>query len=137
MLRGVLVGLEEVCVVQGGVNRVVDVVGFLRIMGDKSIERFVAAIGGIGGGAARRVVDIVGGKKAQQLANHGQAVGIVWCDEVRNAAGGIVGHGAAEFLLGDFFVGDGLDDVGTRDKHVRSVGRHENEIGDGGRMYPA
>src|ERR1700682_5644933 len=39
---------------------------------------------------------------------------------------------AAEFLLGDFLVGDGLDDVGASDEHVRSLARHENEIGDGG-----
>ena len=37
-------------------------------------------------------------------------------------------------LLGDVFVGDGLDDVGTGDEHVAGVVHHEDEIGDGGRV---
>src|SRR6266852_5462482 len=126
------VGFEEVGVVDDGVNGVLAVVGFLRIVGDEGVERLIAAIGGIGGGAARRVVDIVGRKKTQQLANHSQAIGVIGRDEVRNAGGGVVGHGAAELLLGDFFVGDGFDDVGTGDEHVGSVAGHKNKIGDGG-----
>src|SRR5712664_4832483 len=126
------VDFEEIGVVDDGVNGVLDVVGFLRIVGDKRVKRFVAAVGGIGRGAARRVVDIVGRKKTEQLANHGQAVGVIGRDEVRNAAGGVVGHGAAELLLGDFFVRHGLDDVGTGDKHIGSVAGHENEVSNGG-----
>src|SRR6266851_3952204 len=126
------VDFEEIGVVDDGVNGVLDVVGFLRIGGDEGVERLIAAIGGVGCGAARRVVDIVRRKKAQQLANHSQAIGIIGSDEVRNAGGGVVGHGAAKLLLGDFFVRDGLDDVGTGDEHVGSVARHKNKIGDGG-----
>ena len=51
-----------------------------------------------------------------------------------NAAGGVVGHGAAEFLLGDFLVRDGFDDVGAGHEHVGRFARHEDEIGDGGRI---
>src|ERR1700756_5003303 len=127
-----LVDFEKVRVVHDGVDRVFDVVGLLRIVGDERIERFIATVNGIGGGAARRVVDIIGGKKTQQFANHGEAIGVVRRDEVRYAARGVVRHGAAEFLLGDFFMGDGFDDVGPGDKHVGGVARHENEIGDGG-----
>src|SRR5216683_7716981 len=124
------VDFEEVGVVNDGVNGVLDVVGLLRIVGYERIERIVAAIDGVGGGAARRVIDVVGRKKAEQLANHGQAVGVIGRDEMRDAAGGVVGHGAAEFLLGYFFVGDGLYDVGAGDEHVGSVARHENKIRD-------
>src|SRR5208282_3910866 len=46
-----------------------------------------------------------------------------------NAAGGIVGHGAAELLLRHLFVGHVLDDVGAGDEHVGGVASHENEIG--------
>src|SRR6266436_365757 len=124
------VNFEKVSVVHDGVNGVLDVVGLLRIVGDERIERFIAAIDTIGGGAARRVVDIVGRKKAQQFANHREAIGIVGSDEVRDAAGGVVGHGTAELLLGHFFVGDGFDDVGPGDEHVGSVASHENKIRD-------
>src|SRR4029077_14562393 len=127
-----LVDFEEVGVIYDRVNGVFDVVGLLRIVGDERIEYIVAAIDGVGGGAARRVIDVVGRKKTEQLANHGQAVGVVGSDEVRDAAGGGVGHGAAEFLLGDFFVGHGFDDVGSCDEHVGSVAGHKNKIGDGG-----
>ena len=46
----------------------------------------------------------------------------------------VVGHGAAELVLGDLFVGDGLDDVGAGDEHVGGVVDHEDEVGDGGRI---
>src|SRR5260370_5810494 len=131
------VDFKEVRVVHDGVNRVFDVVGLLRIVGDERVERFIATVNGIGRGAARRVVDVIGGKKAEQFANHSEAIGVVWCDEVRDARGGVVGHGAAEFLLGDFLVCDGFDDVWPSDKHVGSVPRHENKIGDGGGIHGA
>src|SRR6266478_85398 len=132
ILGEMFVDFEEVRVVDDGVNGVLDVVGLLRIIGDEGVERFIAAVGGIGSGAARRIVYIVGRKKAEQLANHCEAVGVVGSDEVRDAAGGVVSHGAAEFFLGDFLVGDGLNDVGTGDEHVGSVAGHENEVGDRG-----
>ena len=46
----------------------------------------------------------------------------------------IVGHGSAQVLLGDLFVGDRLDHIGTRDEHVRRVLDHQVEVGDGGRI---
>src|SRR6266436_6379090 len=132
ILGEMFVDFEEVGVVNDGVNGVLDVVGFLRVVGYERIERIVAAVSGIRGGAARRVVDVVGRKKAEQLANHGQAVGVIGSDEMRDAAGGVVGHGAAELLLGDFLVRDGLYDIGTGDEHVGRVAGHKNKIGDGG-----
>src|SRR6266481_2145963 len=97
------VDFEEVGVIDNGMDGILDVVRLLRIVGDTGIERIVAAVDRIGGRAARRIVDIVGRKKTKQLANHGQAIGVIGSDEVRDAGGGIVGHGAAEFLLGNFF----------------------------------
>ena len=45
-----------------------------------------------------------------------------------NAAGAVVRHGAAKLILGDFFVRDGLDDVGTGDEHVTGLVDHGDEI---------
>jgi len=44
---------------------------------DERVEGFVAAVGGIGSGAAGRVVDVVGRKEAEQFANHGETIGII------------------------------------------------------------
>ena len=82
--------------------------------------------------AARRILEIVGRKKTHQLANHREAVGVIVGHKMSDAAGRIVRHGAAEFLLGDFLVRDGFDDVGAGHEHVGGVARHENEIGDRG-----
>src|SRR6267154_5769357 len=112
------VDFKEVSVVDNRMNGVFDIVGFLRIVGDKCIEPVIAAVGRVRGGAARWVVNIIGGQKAQQLANHREAVGVIGRDEVRDAAGGVVGHGSAKLLLGDFFVRDSLDDIGPGDEHV-------------------
>ena len=65
-------------------------------------------------GAARRIFAIVLRQVAEQFANHAQAFGVVVRDEMRHAADGVVRHGAAQVLLGDIFVGDGLDDVRAR-----------------------
>ena len=131
IFREVLVDFEEVAVVDDGVNGVLDVVGLLGIVGDQRVERRVAAIGGIGcwRGAAD-LPRLFEGRKLISSRIMAQAIGVVAGDEVSHAAGGVVGHGAAEFLLGDFLVGDGLDDVGAGDEHVGSFAGHENEIGD-------
>src|SRR5258707_15587735 len=112
------VDFEEVRVVHDGLNGVLDVVGLLRIVGYERIERIVAAIDGVGGGAARRVIDVVGRKKAEPAANHGQGVGVIGSDEKRDAAGGVMGHGAAELLLGGFLVGGGLFYIGAGAEHL-------------------
>ena len=45
-----------------------------------------------------------------------------------DAAGAVVGHGAAELLFGHILVGDGLDDVGPSDKHAGGIAGHEHEV---------
>ena len=53
-------------------------------------------------------------------------------EEVGDAGFRVVGHGSAELVFGDLFVGDGLDDFRAGDEHVRGVLDHEDEVGDGG-----
>ena len=121
------------------VDDVLDVVGLLRIFGnERSSSDSSRRSGEIAGGAPRGgIVEIVGRQEAEQLADHGQAIGVVAGNEMRDAAVVVVGHGAAQFLLGDFFVRDGLDHVGPGDEHVGSVARHENKIGDRRRIHGA
>ena len=94
----------------------------------------IGAVPGIVGSAARRVVEIVRRDVADELADHGEAFGVVGCDEMGDAAFGVVGHGAAEFLHRHFLVRHGLDHVRTGDEHVGRVASHEDEVGDGGRI---
>ena len=51
-----------------------------------------------------------------------------------DATGGIVGHRAAEFLLGHFFVRHRFDHVRPGNEHVGSVAGHENKISNGRRV---
>ncbi len=137
----VFVNLEEIIVIHDGMNRVFDVVGLLRVRRNKRVESFVAARGQIGSGASRRILEIVlkivRGQKTHQLTNHGQAIGVVARDEVSDTAFFVVGRRAAEFLLGHFFVRDGFDDVRAGNEHVGSFARHENKIGNRGRVNGA
>ena len=131
----VLVDFKEITIVHDGMNRVLDVVGLLGIERNERIQSCIAARGRVGSSAARRILEIIRGEKTYQLANHGQAIGIVARDKMRHAALFVVGHRAAKLLLGDFFVRDGFDDVGAGHEHVGSFLGHENEIGDRGRVH--
>ena len=42
------------------------------------------------------------------------------------------GWGATEFLHGDVFAGDGLDDVGPGDEHLAGLVDHDDEVGQRG-----
>ena len=118
VLRVVLVDLEEIAVVDDRVNDVLHVVGHVRLVGNYRVELLVDAVDRIGAGLARRVVEIVGRNETQQLAHHGEALGVVAAQEVGDAGGFVVGVRAAELVFGDLFVGDRLDDVGAGDEHV-------------------
>ena len=129
-----LLDFEKVAVVDHGVNDILNVVGQVGFGRNNGVERFVGAVDGIGAGLARRVVQIVRRNEAEQLAHHRQAFGIVVGQEVGHAGGFVVGVRAAELVLGDLFVGHGLDDVRAGDEHVGGLVHHEDEIGDGGRV---
>ncbi len=131
IFRVMFVDFEKIAIVNDGVNGVLHVIRLLRIAGNKCVERFVAASGGVGCGAARGIFQIVRRKKTHQLADHGKAIGIIPRYEVCHAAGGVVSHRAAKLLLGDFLVRDRLDDVRAGNKHVGRFAGHKNEISDG------
>ncbi len=112
------VDFEEETIINNQVDRVFNIVRLLGIGGNERIERFLAASRRIGCVASRRIFQIVGRKKTHQLADHRQAIGVVPRNEMSNAALLVVSHRAAKFLLADFLVRDGLDDVRTSDEHI-------------------
>ena len=130
LLRVVLVHLEEVAVVRDRVDQVQHVVRLVRRRRHQRVERVVFAIERIVGRLARRIVEVVVGHERQQLANQRDALGVVLDGEVRDAALLVVRHRAAEVFLGDVFVRDGLDHVGTGDEHVARLLHHDDEVGD-------
>ena len=128
----VLVDFEECPVVHYAVDYVLDVVRKIRLRRDDAIERGVGAVNGIGTRFARRVVEIVRREEAEQLAQHGEAFGIVVGEKVRHARSFVVRDRPAKLLFGDVFVHDGLDHVWPGDEHVRRVVHHGDEVGDRG-----
>ena len=84
----------------------------------------------------RRVLQVVGREKAQELFDLLDAVGVGLAGELGHAALGVVGHGAAQVLKADLLAGDALDDVRAGDEHVRGVLHHEDEVGHGRENRP-
>ncbi len=80
-----LLHFEEVGVVDYGVDHIFHVIGKIRLCGDNLVQRGIGAVDWIGAGFARGVVKIIRGHKAQQLAHHRQALGVIMREKVRYA----------------------------------------------------
>ena len=80
----------------------------------------------------RRLLEVVRGQVGQQRLDVLDRVLLVGAHVVGDTGLGVVGAGAAELLDADVLAGDGLDDVGTGDEHVRGLVDHDGEVGDGG-----
>ena len=115
-------------------DQALDVVGLVRVDGNQFGEHFFAAIRGVGAVGRRRILQVVARQEREQVTNAQQTCGVVGHREVADPALGCMRRRTAELLLGDLLVGDGLDDVGTGDEHVRGAVDHEDEVGDRGRV---
>ena len=113
------------------------VVRLVRRRRHQRVERGVFAI--------NRIVDVARAAdrrgccpaRGQQLADQREALAVVVHGKVRDAAGLVVRHRAAELLLGDVLVRHRLDDVGAGHEHVARVLDHDDEVGDGRRVHGA
>ena len=94
--------------------------GWFGDSGTSAIERLVLAIERIRRLAPRRIVDVVAGQVAEQLANEPEALAIVGHGEVRDAARRVVRHRAAELFLRDLLVRHRLDHVRARSRTCSS-----------------
>ena len=130
--REVGVDLEELSLVGHGAQELLDVVGLVGVLRHQRVERAVLSVGGVLGGAHRRVGRVVGGEKPHKPANAPERVDVVLAGEVGHARDLAVGRGAPEPLHRHVFVRHGADDLGARHEHVARVLRHEHEIGDCG-----
>ena len=126
--------LQEVCVVDDLLDDLAHVVRLVGGIGDERIQGEVVVVEfqlllvlqhrGLG--------EVVGGQEVQQFADELDRVGLVGGQVGGRARGGVVLPGAAEGLHVHVLAGDGLDDVGAGDEHVRGLVHHHHVVGQGG-----
>ncbi len=129
-----LLDLQEVRLVHDFEDQLLDVVGLVRVVGDKRIERVVRTVGAVGGRQLGYAGHIVRWQEIHQAAHLQKRLDVVLVSPVGDRRLGRVHLGTAELFGGDRFVGHGLHYVGTGDEHVARVLHHEDEVGHGGRV---
>ncbi len=123
--------LQEVAVVDDGVDDLTDVVGLGGVLGNDRGQVITAALRVVHRLRKGRILHVVGRDEGEQAAHFGQAVLFTLDGEVGDAALGGVDLGPAQLLVGDLVLGDGADDLRTGDVHLRRTSSHEGEVGDG------
>ena len=137
ILREVGHDLEEVLVVQHRLDDVLDVIGQVRVFGDDGLEGFRLAMDVVRAGDERRILHIVGGQEAEELADGHHRLLFVVAHEVGDAALRAMRIGAAQFFFVHHLVGDGLHHVRAGDEHVALLLHHEDEVGQRGGSAPS
>ena len=127
-----LVDLEELAVVDDQLCDVAHVVRLVRVVRHDRVELCVLTVDGVAGLDPRWCFEVVLRQEADEVAGVLEQLLLGVGGEMRDAGLGVVGHGAAERLEVDFLTGDGLDDLGSGDEHVRGLLHHEDEVGDRG-----
>src|SRR6185437_5172838 len=86
---------------------------------------------------ARRIIEIVRRDVGEErFGRLGQFV-LIGSHNVRDAAFRRVRHRAAERLEADVLTGHGFNDLRTGNEHLRNLFGHQDEVGDGRRVYGA
>ena len=129
--RKVSLVFEEFAVVSDRTDNIVHVICLVRILRDNRVEHLVFPVKVIRTGILRRGFVVVLRQESQQRADFLQAGIFIGTGEVGAAGDPVVRHGTAEGFCGNFFTGNGLDDLRTGDKHFTGALHHEDEIGDG------
>ena len=126
--------LKEFAVVDDLVDDFLHVIGLGGILGHQAVQRVDIPARVIDGFQLRRAVAVAQRQKAEEPAQIEQRVDVVFEGGIGHTADPGVGGGAAQFFLSDVFMGDGLHNVRTGDKHVRRIAHHEDKVGDRGRI---
>src|SRR5262249_18740448 len=105
--------LKEIGIVHHSGNHVLDVVWLVRFGRDQRIELFVSTILRVPADNGRHAIQVILRQEAHQLTNTAETILIVSGQKVSDAAYRVVGHRAAKVFLGDIFMSDSLNHVGT------------------------
>ncbi|CAM5586372.1 hypothetical protein SVIOM342S_06126 [Streptomyces violaceorubidus] len=127
-----LVDLQVLAVVDEFLDDLGHVVGAVAVRRDQVEQDVAAAVCGVRGLGAGRVLPVVLRQQGEEVADLGEAGLLVVVGEVAHAGRLGVHVGAAQAVLGDLLAGDRLDHVRARDEHLRGVADHEDEVGEGG-----
>ncbi len=134
VLGPVLLHLKEIAVIHHPADDILDVVGFVGIVGHETVQLLIGPIRRIICRQEGRILHVVLGQVAEQLADLVDTVLLVLSSKVSHAALRVVDHGAAQIFRRDFFVGHSLDHIWAGDVHKAGVLDHQDEIGHGRRV---
>jgi len=90
---------EEIAIVNHARNDIFHVIRLAGFHRNHGLKLGISTVNGVGALAARRIVEIIGGQKPKQFADHGQALGIVMRHKVRHAGSFIVRSCAPSWSL--------------------------------------
>ena len=129
--------LEERPRVHDVLDHGVDVVGGIRVLGHEAGELRGRGVTGGARGRWGRVLEIVERKVAEDPPGERDRIAVRRGSEMRDPAHSGVGFGPTERLHRDLLAGHGPHDVRAGDEHLSGALRHDDEIGDRGRVHRA
>mmetsp|Transcript_60022 Transcript_60022/g.123245 ORF Transcript_60022/g.123245 Transcript_60022/m.123245 type:complete len:503 (-) Transcript_60022:259-1767(-) len=111
------------------------VVGGVGVIGNEVAQRVLLSVPRIERGLGSRFILVVQREIIEDLSQALQSHHVVVKGCVGDSREGGVRISAAQLLLRNIFLRDGLDHVGARHEHVRGVFHHEDEIGHSGGVH--
>ena len=126
--------LKKITIVHCLQNQLFHVVRHVRVVRHQRVQAQVHALGRVAAGPHGRLLAVIQRQVVVETSEHQQRFNIVVECQVSNATFGGVGDGATQVFRADLFVGHRLHDIRPRDKHVRTVFDHEDEIGQSRRV---
>ena len=107
------------------------------LVGGVRHERVEGAVGVVLGEVSldvvrRDLIEVVAREEAEERLDEVHRLALVGGHRVGHTALAVVRARAAELVEADVLAGDGLDDVGPGDEHVRGLVDHDREVGDRG-----
>ena len=107
---------------------------FGRVGRDQVVDALIRNAFDRHGEVVRGVFRVVRRQEGQEVLDEGDGVLVVFGDEVGVAADRGVHFGAADLGHGRGAAGDGLDDFGAGEEHLRVLARHDDEVHQRGRV---
>jgi len=111
------------------------VIGLVAVRRDDGVQALLSTDGAVLRLNKGRILQVVLRKVTQELAHHVQRCLFIVGRKVRHPTLGSMHASPAQLLERDFFVGDGLDDLGPGNEHVAGVLHHKDKVRQRGRVH--